>query len=264
MISRPITESSELFGVYIDSLFSLPSTSNIKTIRIIARLCYGNETKARRMTESMPFVRNNYHTENVSLKPQARFNQWLLFDDARLCELQREALLLFEIYANFVDEIDSSLPSYEVLDGIPMRLIGWCSQALFDDEHSLITGERYLGIFDASTTNRSGFYSLRNVFERNCPILSVSFLEQSFIWPDVQARNDMHAGNFTEIVREKQENLCRLLKRPSLLLVDHSAMTTNDNRKQQLPLNMSDEGMIHKYLMNKRMRRKKSGSLLIL
>ena len=246
MISRPITESSELFGVYIDSLFSLPSVSNIKTIRIIARLCYGNETKARLMTESMSFVRNNYHSENVSLKPQVRFNQWLLFDDARLCELQREALLLFEIYASFVDEIDSTLSSYEVFDGIPMRLIGWCSQALFNNEHYLITGECYLGIFDASTTNRTGFCSLRNVFERNCPILSVSFLDQSFIWPDVQPRNDMHAGNFTEINRDKQENLCRLLKRPSLLLVDHSAMTTNDNRKQQFPLNMSDEGMINK------------------
>ena len=105
----------------------------------------------------------------------------------------------------------------------------------------LITGERYLGIFDASVTkNRTGFYSLRNVFERNCPILSVLFLDQAFFWPDIQARSDTHVANFTEISRDKQENLCRLLKRPSLLLVDHSLMMTNENRKQQL--STSDEG----------------------
>jgi hypothetical protein len=226
-----------LFGVYIDSLFSLPTITNIKTIRIMARLCYGNVTKARQLTQPMSFVRNNYHDDNVSLKPQVRFNQWLLFDDARLCELQRETLLLFEIYASFIDEIDSSSSS-EIFDGIPMRLIGWCSQALFNNEDYLITGERYLGIFDASTTNRTGFYSLRNVFERNCPILSVSFLDQSYHWPEIQARNDTPAGNFTTITRDKQEYLCRLLKRPNLLLIDHGGMIINDNRKQQL----SDDG----------------------
>ncbi|CAF3397978.1 unnamed protein product [Rotaria sp. Silwood1] len=205
-ISHSINESFDTFQVYIDSLFSLPSISNIKSVRISARLCYGNQTKARQTTRSMSFVRNTYHSE---------------------------------IYN---DEIDSSSSSIcETFDGIPMRLIGWCSQALFDDEHYLITGERYLGIFDALTTNRTGFYSLRNVFERNCPILSVSFLDQSFVWPHVQARNDKHPGNFTEMSRDKQENLCRLLKRPSLILVDHSAMTTNDNRKQQYSSNTSDE-----------------------
>ncbi|CAF5144726.1 unnamed protein product, partial [Rotaria sp. Silwood1] len=239
-ISHSINESFDTFQVYIDSLFSLPSISNIKSVRISARLCYGNQTKARQTTRSMSFVRNTYHSENVSLKPQIRFDQWLSFDDARLCELQRETLLLFEIYASYNDEIDSSSSICETFDGIPMRLIGWCSQALFDDEHYLITGERYLGIFDALTTNRTGFYSLRNVFERNCPILSVSFLDQSFVWPHVQARNDKHPGNFTEMSRDKQENLCRLLKRPSLILVDHSAMTTNDNRKQQYSSNTSD------------------------
>ncbi|CAF0889442.1 unnamed protein product [Adineta steineri] len=244
LVPRPITESSELFSVYIDSIFSLRFESNIKSIRIVTRLCYGNETKARKMTESMSFIRHHYHSENVALKPQVRFNQWILFDDARLCELQREALLLFEIYATFNDEIDSSSSpalSHEVFDGIPMYLIGWCSQALFDSEHCLLTGERYLGIFNAPKTNRTGFYSLRNVFERDCSILCVSFLDQSFIWPDIQARNDIHGGNFTEISRDKQENLCRLLKRPTLLLVDHSAMAGNDNRKQQFSLNMTDE-----------------------
>ena len=240
-----MTESSELFGIFIDSLFSLPTISNIKNIRVAARLCYGNQTKARQMTQPMSFVRNSYHNENVSLKPQVRFNQWLLFDDARLCELQREALLVLEVYASFLDDFDTSL-SYEMYDGVPMRLIGWCSQALFDHEHRLITGERYLGVFDAATTNRTGFYSLRNVFERNCPILSVSFLDQSSIWPDIQARNDVHAGNFTEISREKQEQLCRLLKRPSLLLSDHTALTTVDNRKQPSPINPPEEGRIQR------------------
>ena len=73
----------------------------------------------------MSFVRNSYHDENVSLKPQIRFNQWLLFNDARLCELQREALLLlFEIYASFIDEIEIYHQYHytEVFDGVPMRL----------------------------------------------------------------------------------------------------------------------------------------------
>ena len=207
----------------------------------MARLCYGNETKARQITQPMSFVRHGYHDENASLKPQVRFNQWLLFDDARLCELPREALLLFEIYASLIDEPEPSSGN-EMFDGVSMRLIGWCSQALFNDERQLLTGERYLGIFDGSTTNRTGFYSLRNVFERTCPILSISFLDQSYTWPDVEARADAHTGNFTDISRDKQENLCRLLKRPSLLLVDHSAMTTNDNRRQQASMNVPDEG----------------------
>jgi hypothetical protein len=193
------------------------------------------------MTRLMSFVRTNYHESNS----QVRFDQRLSFNNAHLCGLQREALLLFEIYASFADETDSSLIC-EVFDGIPMRLIGWCSQALFNNEHCLITGERYLGIIDAATTNRTGFYSLRNVSDRDCLILTISFPNQSFIWPDVQARNDMHAKNFTEITHDKQEYLCRLLDRPSLLLVDHSAMITNDfsidNRKQQLSTNVSDEG----------------------
>ncbi len=113
---------------------------------------------------------------------------------------------------------------------------------LFDNEQALITGERYLGIFDASTTHRTGFYSLRNVFERSCPILSVLFLYQSYVWPEIQARRDMPAGSLTAIARDKQEYLCRLLKRPSLLLVDHSGITTSDTRKQQSSTNISDEG----------------------
>ena len=241
-IIRPISESSDLFGVHIDSIFSLPLITSIKAIRIVARLCYGSVSKARQLTQPMPFVRNNYHDDNVSLKPQVRFNQWLLFDDARLCELQREALLLFEIYASSIDEIEPSSSS-ETFDGVPMRLIGWCSQGLFDSEQHLVTGERYLGIFDASTTNRTGFYSLRNVFERTCPILNVSFLEQGFLWPDIQARKDMPTGSLTALNRDKQEYLCRLLKRPSLLLVDHGGMITTDNRKQQ---SSADEG-INKY-----------------
>lgn len=244
-VPHPVNESPDAFQVYIDCLFSLPEISNIKSVRVCARLCYGNQTKARQVTRSMSFVRNSYHAEHIAFKPQIRFDQWISFEDARLCELQREALLLFEVYATYLDDTDvvsSSIP-YDVFEGVPMRLIGWCSQAIFDDEHRLITGERYLGIFDASTTNRTGFYSLRNVFERNCSILSVSFLDQSLFWPDVQPRNDRHPGNFTEISRDKQESLSRLLKRPSLLLVDHSAMSTNDHRKQQAPTNLSDEGM---------------------
>ena len=193
------------------------------------------------MTQSMSFVRSSYHDENASLKPQVRFNQWLLFDDARLCELQREALLLFEIYANFIDDTELSASS-EVLDGAPMSLIGWCSQALFDHDHRLITGERHLGIFNPSIIPPTGFYSLRNVFEHNCPILGISFLDQSYVWPDVQPRNDLRAGNFMEISRDKQEYLSRLLKRPSLLLNDHVKISNKDRRKYQVSHNQSDDG----------------------
>lgn len=235
-VSRPITDSADLLSVYIDSLFSLPSNSNIKSLRIAARLCYGNQTKARQLTPTMSFVRNAYHDDHVAFKPQIRFNQWLSFNDARLCELQRESLILFEIYAQFHDEIDSP-GIIEVFDGIPMHLIGWCSQALFDNDSCLITGERYLGIFDANTTNRTGFYSLRNVFDRSCPILSILFLDQTFVWPDIQARNDMQIKNFTEIHHDKQEYLSRLLQRPCLLFTDHNLMNSNDLRKQQTNLN---------------------------
>lgn len=226
-ISMPISKSSELFSVFIDSLFCLPSQTNIKTIRIGARLCYGNSTKARQISAPMSFVRHNLFSENVALKPQVRFHQWLLFDDARLCELPRESLLLFEVYASYIDEFDLSLP-HEVFEGVPMRLIGWCSQALFDHENHLITGERYLGIFDSSITHRTGFYSLRNVFDRHCLILGISFLDQNYFWPNVEPRDDLHVGKFAEIPREKQENLSRLLKRPSLLLNDHVALIRQD------------------------------------
>ena len=58
-------------------------------------------------------------------------------------------------------------------------------------------------------------------------------------WPEIQARSDMPAGSLTAIARDKQEYLCRLLKRPSLLLVDHSGITTSDTRKQQSSANIS-------------------------
>jgi hypothetical protein len=195
------------------------------------------------MTSLMPCVRNKYQEGSSKIC----FNQQLLFNDIYLCGLLREGLLLFEIYANFIDETDSSLIC-EVFNGISMRLIGWCSQELFDHENNFVHGERYLGIIDATTTNRTGFYALRNIFDRDCPILTISFSNQLLFWPNVQARNDRHAQNFTEISRDKQEYLCRLLDRPNLLLNDHSVLITNessvDNRKQQLSTNMSDEGLL--------------------
>ncbi|UJR21159.1 hypothetical protein I4U23_024258 [Adineta vaga] len=226
-----ITELSDVFTVHIDSLFSLPS--NVKTVRVIARLCYGNTTRVKQMTRLMSFVRNTSQ-ENFS---QVRFDQRLSFNDAYLCELQRETLILFEIYASFIDENDSSLVS-EVFDGISMRLIGWCSQTLFDSEHRLITGERYLGVIDSTIANRTGFYSLRNVSDRDCSILTVSFDNQLVFWPDVQARKDMKVKNITEISQEKQEELYQLLDR-SVLLTNESFV---ENRKQpQLSANVFDE-----------------------
>jgi hypothetical protein len=242
-ISNPcsITEPLELFNFRIDSLLSLPS--NIKTVCVVARLCYGNETKAKAMTRLMSCVRNRYEEGSA----QIRFNQQLSFNNVFICGLQREALILFEIYANFIDETDSSLV-YEVFDGISMRLIGWCSQALFDYEDYLITGECYLGIIDATKIHRTGFYSLRNVFNHDCSILTISFSNQLFFWPDIRARNDIQTQNFTEISRDKQEYLCRLLDQPNLLLVNHSIMIANessgDNRKQQLSTNTSDKGLL--------------------
>lgn len=235
---RPITDASDLLTVYIDSLFLLPTIGNIKNIRIVARLCYGNVTKTRKSSQLMSVVRDPHQHENVAFKPLVRFNQWISFNDARLCELQREALLLFEIYASYHEEVEPSSTS-ENFDGVQMHLMGWCSQALFDHEHQLITGERYLGMFRAEITNRTGFYSLRNVFKHNCPILSIFFLDQNFFWPEIQARNDIPTVSLTAIHRDKQEHLCRLLKRPSLLLADYSGMISTDHRRQS-PL--SDEG----------------------
>lgn len=224
-----------MFNVHIDCLFSLPL--NIKTVRVVARLCYGNETRAKEITRSMLCVRNRYQQGPSEI----RFNQQLVFNDVYLCSLQHETLLLFEIYADFIDEIDSSLIC-EVFDGIPMRLIGWCSQALFNSEHYLVDGEYYLGIIDAARINRTGFYSLRNISDPDCSILTISFSNQSLFWPEVRARNNMRTQNFTEISQNNQENLCRILDRPNLLLTDHTIMASNessiDNRKQ---LNIPDE-----------------------
>ena len=193
----------------------------------------------------MAIVRNTYHHNQSS---HVRFEQQLTFVDTFVCALQRETLLLFEIYASVNDDAESAVSSnsIETFDGTPMRLIGWCSQALFDDDHSLITGERYLGVIDASTANRTGFCSLRNVSERDCPILTVSLLNEPLVWPDVQARDDMQAKNFTGINQNEQELMCRLLDRPSLLLVDHRTIGTrdasNETRKQSGSLNASEEG----------------------
>ena len=233
---RCITESSEFLSIYIDSLFSLPS--NIKLVRVLVRLCYGNETKEKQITRSMSFVRQ----ENSS---QIRFDQLLIFNNSHLCALQREALLLFEIYACFTDEIDSSMLSSEVFDGVSMRLIGWCSQALFNHEQYLITGECYLGIIDAATTIRTGFYSLRNIVDCNCPILTISFPYQRYFWPNIHRRNNMHTKNLTEISEDRQDYLCRILDRPNLLLVDHATMLTKDTSvDDRKPVNLSDDGML--------------------
>ena len=216
----PTTNSLELFTIQIDSLFSLPS--NIKNVRVVAHLCYGNQTIAREITRPVSCVRNKYqHTE-------IRLNERLCFNDVYLCKLLHESLILFEIYASFIDENDASLTS-EVFDGEPMYLIGWCSQNLFDANDYLITGEYYFGIIEAKNANRTGFYSLRNISDHDCSILTVSFFEKKFFWPQVQARHDRQAQDFTEINRNKQEDLCRLLDQQRLYLVDHCTM-----KQQQL------------------------------
>ncbi|CAF3791534.1 unnamed protein product [Rotaria socialis] len=238
---RPIIESLELCNILIGSLSYVPS--NIKTVRIVVRLCYGNQTKAKQMTSLMPFVRNIYPESSL----QVDFNEQLIFNDIHLCELQREALLLFEIYASFVDEADPSVASLvsEVFDGVSMCLVGWCSQALFDHEHTLISGEHYLGIIDAATTARTGFYSLRNILDRNCPILTISLPNQSFYLPKIQARKDMFVKKeLSDISLDNRKYLNQLINRQNLLLTDHSVMITNEtsmnNRKQQLSPNMLD------------------------
>ena len=239
----PITDSSGKLCVRIDNLFSLPS--NIKTICILVRLCYGNQIKSKQMTRLLSCTRNRYSDNTLHL----RVNQKLTFNDVYLCGLPQETLLLFEIYANYLDEIDGSFNG-EVLQGVPMRRIGWCSQALFDHELYLITGERFLGIIDIAAIERTGFYSLRNVFDHECSVLTISFPDRVLFWPEIQARKDMHGQNFMEISRENQEYLCRLLDQPSLLLIDHSTIMTKehfeDNRKQQLGMNNTDEGLYNK------------------
>lgn len=176
------------------------------------------------MTRLMSCVRNRF-SEGSS---QIRFHETLRFDNIYLCGLHRESLILFEIYANFIEETEPSL-NREILHGIPMYLIGWCSQGLFDSDDHLIHGERFLGIIDSSIVQRMGFYSLRNVFDHECSMLTVTFTDHAIYWPQVQARKDMRAQNFMEINREKQEYLCRLLDQPNLLLMDHSTMMVKDS-----------------------------------
>lgn len=247
MTLRPATNSSKLFSVHIDTLYLIPS--NVTTVRVLVRLCYGNKIKATQMTKLMSFVRHNFQENSF----QINFNQQLVFDDAFLCVLEREALLLFEIYASFMDDTDPSVTSLtsEVFDGVSMRLIGWCSQALFDHQHRLISGEHYLGIIDASTTARTGFYSLRNVTDRNCSKLAISFINQSLFLTDIQIRDDVDIKNFNDLSSDKQEDLCRLVDGPNLLLIDHSVIATNntntrlDNSKQRLsPEAPPDNGML--------------------
>ena len=182
------------------------------------------------MTRLISCVRNRF-SEGSS---QIRFHEQLLFENIYLCGLHRESLILFEIYADFIEETDGFSLTREILHGIPMYLVGWCSQGLFDSEDHLIHGERYLGIIDSAIVRRMGFYSLRNVFDHECSMLTVTFTNHAIYWPKVQARKDMLVQNFTEISRDKQEYLCRLLDRPNLLLTDHSTMMVNEsNRSQQ-------------------------------
>ena len=219
----------------MESLVSLPL--NIENVCIVARVCYGNKTKSKQMTRVIPCVRNRSN-DNSS---QIRLNQNISFNDVYICGLEREALILFEIYANFNEEIDSGLIC-EIIHGNPMYLIGWCSQALFDREYNLMTGECYLGIIDASVINPTGFYSLRNVFDRECSILTISFPDQIISWPSIQPRSDIQGYDFTEIDRDKQEYICRLLDRPNLLLADHSTMSEESPMSQSIA-NKTDAGM---------------------
>ncbi|CAF0721214.1 unnamed protein product [Didymodactylos carnosus] len=252
-VKRPITESSESFRVYIDGLFCLAGDNwpQYKSLRVVCRLCYGNRTKSRQITDLMsikiqpkyPLLSSSTNSHmSASLKPQVLFDQWLSFHDAQLCELPREAVLMFEIFALEKTDVNSSgngLPvtqHYQSLtmmtDGSQMKLIGWCSQSLFDDKNCLIQGEKYLGVFSSETSMPTGFYSLRNVYDRDCPILSVTFLMENSImyrWPDIKPRGDMKIENFTKLDHTKQEKLSKLLKTPSLLINDHKSMYIINN-----------------------------------
>lgn len=184
------------------------------------------------MTRLMSCVRNRF----LEGSSQIRFNEILRFENIFICGLHRESLILFEIYADFIEEHEPTL-NREILHGIPMYLIGWCSQGLFDWNDHLIHGEYFLGIIDSSIVHRMGFYSLRNVFDHECAMLTVTLTNHEIYWPKVHPRKDMRVQNFMEINREKQEELCQLLDRPNLLLMDHSTMMLKDsfveNRKQQ-------------------------------
>jgi hypothetical protein len=240
---RSIAHSLELLTIYVDSLLALPSY--VKTVRINVCICYGNQIYTKQATKPLSTVRHAYQSDNTSLP--IRFDQQITFTDTYICRLQREALVMFEVYTTFHDDYDTSTSSnvIENFDGVSMRLIGWCSQALFDDRHVLITGERYLGMLNASIMNRTGFYSLRNTVERDCSILTVRFLNQPVVWPEIEARNDLKAKNFTEINRNHQEILSGLLDRTIFLLLDHSTMVNHEthgrNGKQSNSNNLSDE-----------------------
>ena len=231
-IPRLITESRELLTVHIDRLFRVPSA--VSAVRVVVNLCYGHVIKAREMTKPMSTVRHSSQNE-------VRFYQQLSFNDVHLCQLEREALLLFEVYGSIVDETDSS--ASEVFDGLPMRSIGWCSQALFDQNYCLATGERHLGVFSTTTSNRTGFYPLKNAFGRDHPIITMSFSNQAHVWPELKPTSDISMKDLNDIDQDTRARLCRLLDRPSLLLADHSTVVNRESSPiEPRPPISSDEG----------------------
>ena len=172
---------------------------------------------------------------------EVRFDQQLSFNGVHLCRLEREALLLFEVYGHMLGgETDTA--SSEVFDGLRMRSIGWCSQAVFDQNYCLATGKRHLGIFSAVNSNRTGFYSLKNALGRDCPIITMSLLNRAHVWPKLEPRRNISMKHFDEISQDTRARLCRLLGRPSLLLADHSTIVDHESLVEPRQPNSSDGG----------------------
>ena len=219
--AKPLTGCLDLLSVEIGSLLNIPVQN--QSVRVVVRLCYGNRILSTVSTTNLPTIQNTALYEEASY---VRFDQRLTFEDIFICGLYRESVFLFEIYGDAKGKADS----VETFDGIPMRLIGWASQTLFDEESRLIQGEKFFGLIDAAIEVRRVFYSLRNVFEAKAPILTVDFINSPVIWPEVQARKDMQAKSFTEITLKRQEILSKLLDRPTILLNDHSVLNSAETK----------------------------------
>lgn len=93
----------------------------------------------------------------------------------------------------------------------------------------------FFGIIDSSIVHRMGFYSLRNVFDHECSMLT-AFTDHAIYWPPVQARKDMRVQNFMEINRKTRGSLSAV--RSTEFAGDGSDSTmvvkdsSEDNRKE--------------------------------
>lgn len=209
----------------ITSLCSIPL--DVRRFLIRVRICYGNRSYLTRTIGSFYVDRSNYISDRLA---DVHLNQQITFDEISVCALQRESLILFELFVSLSDDNDSGMNanSPKQNQSSPMRLIGWCSQSIFDQEQIMITGEKCFTLLESCQANPNGFYSLRNIFQRDCPQLYVTFLNQPVAFQEVSPRKDIPNYCFTQIQHDRQEKILPLLERTNHIRRDYRKIISND------------------------------------